>query len=503
MAKLSKKEFLKRLGQLTERIRNDVQPFEDTSPAAAEARKTRALNDDLYFAKTYFPHECSDDFAPFHKEMIEAGEVKNRIVAIYGSRGSAKTALPGKIKRIKRTVFRMHRYIAIVGETEEQAIERCAEARAEFENNARLISDFGDLRTLAPWEFGHFKTSNGVTWKAFGWRNKPRGRKAMGQRFDDVWVDDYEDSQTKYNRDIITKKYKKLKEDFLGATNLKDYWFTFIGNYFSTFSVLHELINDPEVSSYKYLIDNTGNCDPAWPARYDRAVLEQLKRTMGSISYQIEIMQQPRDEEEQVVKSHWIREWKAEDWADKPRIKIGFLDPSMRSKEHNDYKAIVCIDVIKEPLRYLTNRVWMRKASVKDVVDMIFRIYQEENLDLMGIEGNNVDEYLEELINLKATALGWRPNLVYIDHTENKEMRLLGFTSQIENGYVLFQSHNSDQKILIEQWKFLFQPGENDDGPDAHEGAVAMAKKYTAKIGYHAVQKKGGGLARMFKGGAW
>ena len=501
MSRLLSKEFLKRMGALTERIRNDVLPFDDVSPAAIAERKARALADDLFFARTYFPHECRDEFADFHPEMQAAQDVKNRIVAIYGSRGCAKTSM-AKIKRIKRTVFRLHRFVAIVGETVEQATERCAEIRAEFESNARLICDFGDLRSLAPWEFGYFKTSNGVTYRSFGWRSRFKGRRSEGNRFDDVYVDDYEDSQTRYNLDIVKKKYLRLKGDLLGATNLKDYWFTFVGNYFSTFSVLHDLKNDPEVLTYKFLIDQTGDCVPNWPGRYSRDDLLQLKRTMGSLSYAIEIMQQPRDEDEQVCKDVWFKEWRNADWDAKPHTRVGYLDPSMKNKESGDYKAIVCIRFHRDPYRVLTDRVWIRRVSVDEMVNMIFKIYKEEKLDVLGIEANNVQEYLAPLIAAKAITEGWHPHIRWIDQTANKETRLLGQTSDIENGLVLFQRENSDQAELIEQWKFLFQSGMHDDGPDAHEGVIALARNFTAGVKFHRTPKSGG-IASLFKKGAW
>jgi hypothetical protein len=288
MSRLLSKEFLKRMAALTERIRNDVLPFDDVSPAAIAERKARANADIMYFAATYFPHEANNEPAEYHPKMYAVQDVKNCIVGIKGSRGSSKTSA-AKIKRIWRSVFRLHRYVLIVSETDEQATERCAEIRAEFESNARLICDFGDLRSLAPWEFGHFKLSNGVVYKASGWRGRFRSRRDAAKRPDDVLVDDYEDSQTKYNRELVKKKFDKLKQDILGSTNLIDYWFTYVGNYFSTTSVMQHMIDDPEVEVHTFLIDKDGECHSNWPGRYSDATLRQLKKTMGSVAYAIEI----------------------------------------------------------------------------------------------------------------------------------------------------------------------------------------------------------------------
>jgi predicted phage terminase large subunit-like protein len=156
----------------------------------------------------------------------------------------------------------------------------------------------------------------------------------------------------------------------------------------------------------------------------------------------------------------------------------------------------------RDPFRILTDRTWIRRASVDEMVDMMFKICKEENLDLLGIEANDIDEYLAPLIAAKAVKLGWHPHIRWKDHNTNKEIRLTSFTSFIENGLVLFQKENSDQKELIEQWKFLFQSGMKDDGPDAHEAACGLAQNFTAGVKFHRTPKSGG-IASLFKKGAW
>ena len=52
----------------------------------------------------------------------------------------------------------------------------------------------------------------------------------------------------------------------------------------------------------------------------------------------------------------------------------------------------------------------------------------------------------------------------------------------VEHGKLLFEKGHSDQDLLIEQLIYLENKNYNDDGPDALEAAVALAKRLGASL---------------------
>jgi hypothetical protein len=124
---------------------------------SAHVRKSRVdvlLNDPLEFMKYYFPKYASADFAPFHKRMVK--QVSNHHdekfeVGWAIARDHAKTTfwqmfdiyltLKGWYGEDSPTVW--------VSKSYDNAVQMTAPIMAQFENNGRLINDFGELCQLA------------------------------------------------------------------------------------------------------------------------------------------------------------------------------------------------------------------------------------------------------------------------------------------------------------------------------------------------------------------
>ena len=69
--KLTKAEFQRRADEILGQLFREVNAFADVSESAKEARRSQSLADPFAFFTTYLPHYFSQEFAPFHHELVE------------------------------------------------------------------------------------------------------------------------------------------------------------------------------------------------------------------------------------------------------------------------------------------------------------------------------------------------------------------------------------------------------------------------------------------------
>ncbi|MGC2433430.1 MAG: hypothetical protein WA433_06585, partial [Desulfobaccales bacterium] len=68
--KFTKAEFQRRADTILGRLFREVAAFPDVSEAAKKARRAGSLADPFAFFTTYLPHYFSQEFAPFHQELV-------------------------------------------------------------------------------------------------------------------------------------------------------------------------------------------------------------------------------------------------------------------------------------------------------------------------------------------------------------------------------------------------------------------------------------------------
>jgi len=65
----------------------------------------------------------------------------------------------------------------------------------------------------------------------------------------------------------------------------------------------------------------------------------------------------------------------------------------------------------------------------------------------------------------------------------SKETRIGSLSALVERGKIRFRKHQSNQDLLIEQLLYFPSQDFHDDGPDALEGAVRLARRFAEKPG--------------------
>jgi len=227
-----------------------------------------------------------------------------------------------------------------------------------------------------------------------------------------------------------------------------------------------------------------------WPALWSVERLEKRRRQMGTVRFNKE-MRNRVGAEDSPIRESWIiyvnpveilvrKEWQI----------AAFLDPSGKSGETNDLKAIVAVG--RDPDTRLMDvlHAWIRHATTNEMWSMAWQIDEEFGCG-MGIEINMFEDFLIDSYKAHAERVGRFIRLQKERHVTDKIARIVNRLSPlIEFGKLRFTKGQSDQDLLIEQLIYILDSNINDDGPDALEAAVSMLQGGAGIIEYETVTQR-------------
>jgi len=483
--KLSEYQFDKWADQLKGWIRESVSPFEDDTPEKQAERKDHARWDRLFFFETYLPHYFYVEFEDFHEEWSEIADTSDEIVPIAAPREHAKSTFFTFGVPIHDIAYEIKHFIMIVSDAGEQATGFTVPIRIELEENPRLRHDFGEFRGRK-WRDGDFVTANGVRILARGRGEKVRGLKNMQYRPDRVIVDDLENDKNVKNPRLVKEGLDWLLQAVLGS--LADgFSFTMVGNKFAPRSILGQLLSEIDQETGEKLYPCGREYDairedgsPLWPALWSLERLEKRRRQMGTVRFNKE-MRNRVGAEESPIREAWIIYVPLVELMIRKTWRVGaFLDPSGKSAETNDYKAIVVVGRDDETRLMDVLHAWIRHATVNEMWRMVWQI-DEEFACGMGVEINMFEDFLLDSYRAYAEKAGRYVHLMKEHHATDKIARIVNRISPlVEFGKLRFVKGHSDQDLLVEQLIYILDQNINDDGPDALEGAISLVEVWEA-----------------------
>ena len=186
-----------------------------------------------------------------------------------------------------------------------------------------------------------------------------------------------------------------------------------------------------------------------------------------------------------------------------PLIFATAVDPSGTATSGSDFRSVVTFGFDQREMNFRCMHAWIKRRSISD---MFTAAYIQNDLypGSVCIEENMFKDFLHDAIFNFAREIGRFLPWQTMQHSTNKIGRIVGRCSYLwEHGKILFEKNQSDQRILIEQFVYIYNPTVNDDGPDAAEMAISHLQSGGGQGAiYETVRKRESfdGLARR---GAW
>ena len=516
-----------------------------------------------YFGRAYLAHYFVRKSPAFHGELdriwregvlkgldptVAAKEISRADGcrrAIEAPRGHAKSTTFTFKDSIHAAVYAYKHYEIILSDSSEQAEGFLADIKTEFEENAALREDFGELEGKV-WKSSVILTANGVKIEAIGSGKKIRGRRHKQWRPDLIVCDDLENDEN-----VNTpEQRKKLRDWFYKAVSKAGDTYTdivYIGTLLHFDALLANVAKNPSYKAVKYrgVISFAANSElwDAWESiftdlanenRQDeaRAFYEANREAMlegtavlweeklsyydlmviriseGEASFNSEIQNDPIDPENCTFQEEWFDFWDDDgkqqpDFSDPRFLFIGANDPSLGKNKKSDTSSIFALakDTVTGYIYVVIADVARRKPDqiIEDALEASRRLKRDFKRPYykFGVETVQFQYYFAEIMRQRAAEAGEYLPIEEINSTQNKDARIQSLQPFVKNGYVKFSKKH---KTLLKQMT-EYPMGKNDDAPDALQMAVALAVaiKVGGKVSYQSVQ----GRAVKFQSGAY
>lgn len=528
--------------ELRAELLNDYRNGASLSGPKGLRRKLGAI-DLEYFGRAYLPHYFVRESPEFHAELdriwrtgvmkgldpnaeakqIDLTEGCRR--AIEAPRGHAKSTTFTFKDSIHAAVYGYKHYEIILSDSSEQAEGFLADIKTEFEENAAIREDFGELEGKI-WKASVILLSNGAKIEALGAGKKIRGRRHKQWRPDLILCDDLENDENVNTPD----QRKKLRNWFYKAVSKAGDTYTdivYIGTLLHFDALLANVANNPSYKTVKYrgvisFATNTALWD-AWEAIFTdlandarqedgreffelhreemlegTAVLWEQKLSYydlmviriseGEASFNSEIQNDPIDPENCAFKEEWFDFYDDDgkmvpDFTDSKFLFFGSNDPSLGKNKKSDTSFIGALakDLTTGYMYVLIADIEKRKPDqiIEDAIEDSRRLKREYKRPYyqFGVETVQFQYYFAEIMRQKAAEAGEYLPIIEINSVQNKDARIQSLQPFVKNGYIKFSKKH---KTLLKQM-FEYPMGKNDDGPDGLEMMVKLA--LNAKVG--------------------
>ncbi|HMQ77125.1 MAG TPA: hypothetical protein PKE21_13790 [Flavobacteriales bacterium] len=446
-------------------------------PEQREQRKAALRDDFVAFCRYYFPNYTTSPFGKFHLRQVEAVGANPRGVFCWVmARDHAKSIVHGVFVPLWLMVRGELRTMLLASWNEGNAIDLLQPLQAHLEANDRLIRDWGPFRNAVRWERGNFVTIGGVSFRAIGSGQSPRGARNDEARPDFILVDDFDEDEQSRNPKRVDEAHDWLMGALFPAMSVTGRGrFVVVGNVIAPDTVLTRVEKVADHTMRVNLLDARGL--PTWKERFSLQDCQFMIERMGTRLAQREYFNNPITAGK-VFKREWLQ------WAKLPplrefRVLVGYLDPGFKKTKTADSKAWVLVGVHQG--RIYIVRAFVAVASIKEMIGWGYELKalcdgQGAAVRLLMEEVFLQDLLYEEFARDAAERGAPLPLSGDRRKKPDKDARIEAMSGHFERGNVYFnEALKADHHMLrLHEQLLNFQPGANvhKDGPDALEGAI-------------------------------
>lgn len=487
MNKEDKKAF-ERYQKKLELVRSSggtINPYE--TEKEKKARIQKAKKDIKFCVEYYFPHYATSESADFHikaaKKVLK--DKKSRMFFQWG-RGLAKSVWADVIIPFWLWINDEVSYMVVVTTSSDRAAELLDDLQAEFEENERIINDFGEQKNSGKWESGNWTTNGGFTGRALGAGQSVRGLRKKAQRPDFIVVDDLETKETIANEKRQRKLAKWIERDLIPTMDGYPKRFIYANNRFAP-TMIQTILQErhPNWKVHEVKAYDPVTYFPTWHQKYDVNYYKEVEDDIGVLAAKAEYNNEPHVEGV-IFKEEHIQ------WTQLPRINtfkmiIGHWDIAYAGTATADYNAVRVWGVKGKEFYYIDS--FVKQSKMRSALEWIahFQMSLPENVFVhWQYESQFWNDEVERTIEEVEDAYDMDLHLAQIDTPTGKKYdRILKLHPYYQNGRIYYnqkkKSHKDTQVALSQLYGI--EPGYSgkDDAPDADHQAITGLSKYVVR----------------------
>lgn len=204
--KLQDKKQLEFWEQYRKSLRNGT-PVANLSFKEISATKQSLEKNIAAWCQFFFPTYASAPFAPFHIKFLKRITQNPEYYQVLSwSRELSKSTVT-MFAVLYLTLTGKKKNVLLASNSYDNAVRLLEPLRANLDSNQRIIQYYGVQTSLGHWESGEFITKQGVSFRALGAGQSPRGSRNENVRPDIIICDDFDTDEDCRNPETIKKKW--------------------------------------------------------------------------------------------------------------------------------------------------------------------------------------------------------------------------------------------------------------------------------------------------------
>lgn len=441
--------------------------------------KTLEADHEAWF-KYYFPNYAKSEPAQFQKDAsVRLIEHKRWFESRMWSRELAKSTRSMMEVLYLALAKKELKNILLVSNSEDNAERLLLPYKIFLESNPRVINDYGIQMNLGTWESFEFITRAGVSFRALGAGQSPRGTRFESFRVDCILLDDIDTDKECRNEALTLLKFKWFQEAVIPTVSISgNYRILICGNLISKNSVVAYA---SKIAMHVDLVNIRGDDGlSSWPEKNSEEDINAILSLISYASQQKEYFNNPIVEGTVFTEMHYgkmrpLREYK---------FLVCYTDPSFKDSKKNDFKATVLLGRWKDEIHVI--KAYVEQTTTAVMIDWLYFIdefvngavpvyfYMESNF----IQDTLVQQFYSESVNRDKT-------IPLKGDNRKKDDKFTRIEAALEplnrNRKLILNEEEKTNKHMgrLEEQFLALEPGSNahDDAPDAVEGGVYIINR--------------------------
>ncbi len=444
-----------------------------------DERIERGKSDFAWWCHYYLGHYFSLSAAKFHAELAEMLTVHEKGAAAAPREHAKSTLLFAYM--LWCVSNRRKKFIVLIRATDDDARMAVDDARREFEENNRLIGDYGDLVGERKWAEYEFETSSGVKVAARSRGSKIRGLRFRENRPDLTICDDLEDDELVLSRERVEKLIRWFDRT---VSNLGQEGQLFVvGTILSRVSLMTYLLKErPNYVTRIWRAIEKGKA--LWPAKWSLAKLKAKREEIGRRAFDCEFMNEPRNDDDQVFSPDDWKFFTDADIADLDMVLAAAIDPAVGKRRKagasSDYTAVVVVGA--HGGNYYVLSVKLARMKFQRQIELVLSTARRwPRIWRFGVETTAYQDVLKQDLDEQSAKANLQLPTKEVKPSGDKMSRIERLQPLAEQGRLWFPHPTSsyrtnDIDLCLEQFEDLGVSANHDDGPDAVEMAIGLLR---------------------------
>lgn len=462
--------------------------------AERERRRRELEANPAEWMREMFPNYCTAPFAKFQLKAI------NRIVSnpehyevLSWSRELAKSTIV-MMTMLYLAMTGKKKNVILVSNSYDNANRLLEPYRINLDSNQRIEHYYGDQKNPGAWEEGDFTTKKGVSFRALGAGQSPRGTRNEAIRPDSILIDDIDTDQDCLNPEIIQKRWEWVEQALIPTRSISSHLLLVLcGNIIARDCCITRAGAKADSWDVVNIRDKKGVS--SWPEKNTEAHIDRVLSMISTKSAQQEYYNNPISEGTTFKELRWG----PVPHLSKFRVLVAYGDPAPSNKTSKKglkpNKTIFLCGLHEGSLYVITG--FLDSVTNAAYVDWYYIIndYVKNSAaqTYYCIENNSLQDpfYEQVFIPLFVNAAKEKGTVIPISPDERKKpdkfSRIEGNLEPLNRaGRMILNERERDNphmQRLEEQFK-LVQPGlpAPADGPDAVEGAYFILNQKVAAL---------------------